>query len=124
VRRVVGGLLGQWAVWTRRAVELLGEARTAVASRAPLDQRWLATAAALTDANGALFDPHHGFAGCLPGIHEVLRRQGLLRGTWTLDPRERLSPGQREEIDRVLRSYPELTDDAFVAEHRDAWLAG
>ena len=124
VRRVVGGLLGQWAVWTRRAVELLGEARTAVASRAPLDQRWLATAAALTDANGALFDPHHGFAGCLPGIHEVLRRQGLLRGTWTLDPHERLSPGQREEIDRVLRSYPELTDDAFVAEHRDAWLAG
>jgi dihydrodipicolinate synthase/N-acetylneuraminate lyase len=124
VRRVVGGLLGQWAVWTRRAVELLGEARAAAASGAPLDPRWLATAAALTDANGALFDPHHGFAGCLPGIHEVLRRQGLLRGTWTLDPHERLSPGQREEIDRVLRSYPELTDDAFVAEHRDAWLAG
>jgi dihydrodipicolinate synthase/N-acetylneuraminate lyase len=94
VRRVVGGLLGQWAVWTRRAVELLGEARAAAASGAPLDPRWLATAAALTDANGALFDPHHGFAGCLPGIHEVLRRQGLLRGTWTLDPHERLSPGQ------------------------------
>jgi hypothetical protein len=124
VRRVVGGLLGQWAVWTRRAVELLGEARATAAAGAPLDPRWLATAAALTDANGALFDPHHGFAGCLPGIHEVLRRQGLLRGTWTLDPHERLSPGQREEIDRVLRSYPELTDDAFVAEHRDAWLAG
>jgi hypothetical protein len=111
-------------VWTRRAVELLGEARATAAAGAPLDPRWLATAAALTDANGALFDPHHGFAGCLPGIHEVLRRQGLLRGTWTLDPHERLSPGQREEIDRVLRSYPELTDDAFVAEHRDAWLAG
>jgi hypothetical protein len=122
-RRVVGGLLGQWAVWTRRAVELLGEARAAVRGGA-LDPRWLATAAALTDANGALFDPHHGFAGCLPGIHEVLRRQGLLRGTWTLDPRERLSPGQSEEIDRVLRTYPELTDDAFVAERRDAWLAG
>ena len=124
-RRVVGGLLGQWAVWTRRAVELLDavKALDAAGHDAPLDPRWLAHAAALTDANGALFDPHHGFVGCLPGIHEVLRRQGLLRGTWTLDPRERLSPGQAEEIDRVLRAYPELTDDAFVAEHRDAWLA-
>ena len=120
-RRVVGGLLGQWAVWTRRAVELLDTVREH--GGAPLDPRWLAHAAALTDANGALFDPHHGFAGCLPGIHEVLRRQGLIRGTWTLDPRERLSPGQAEEIDRVLRAYPELTDDAFVAEHRDVWLA-
>jgi dihydrodipicolinate synthase/N-acetylneuraminate lyase len=123
IRRIVGGLLGQWAVWTRRAVELLAEAHAAARGGA-LDPRWLATAAALTDANGALFDAHHGFAGCLPGIHEVLRRQGLLRGTWTLDPRERLSPGQAEAIDRVLRSYPELTDDQFVAERRDAWLAG
>jgi dihydrodipicolinate synthase/N-acetylneuraminate lyase len=123
-RRIVGGLLGQWAVWTRRAVELLGEAHAAAAAGTPLDPRWLATAVALTDANGALFDPHHGFAGCLPGIHEVLRRQGLLRGTWTLDPRERLSPGQADELDRVMRSYPELVDDAFVAERRDAWLAG
>ena len=122
VRRVVGGLLGQWAVWTRRAVELLGAVRAH--GDAPLAPRWLTHAAALTDANGALFDPHHNFAGCLPGIHEVLRRQGLLRGTWTLDPHERLSPGQAAEIDRVLRTYPELTDDAFVAEHRDAWLAG
>ena len=121
-RRVVGGLLGQWAVWTRRAVELL--AAVQAHGDAPVDPRWLATAAALTDANGALFDPHHGFRGCLPGIHEVLRRQGLMRGTWTLDPHERLSPGQAEEIDRVLRGYPELTDDAFVAERRDAWLAG
>jgi hypothetical protein len=110
-------------VWTRRAVELLAAARTA-ARGDTLDPAWLAAAAALTDANGALFDPHHGFAGCLPGIHEVLRRQGLLRGTWTLDPRERLSPGQAQEIDRVLRTYPELTDDAFVAERRDGWLAG
>jgi len=116
-RRIVGGLLGQWAVWTRRAVELLDAVRRGVP-----DDGWLSLAAALTDANGALFDPRHGYAGCLPGIHEVLRRQGLLRGTWTLNPRERLSPGQREEIDRVLREYPELTDDAFVAEHRDGWL--
>ena len=129
LRRMVGGLLGQWAVWTRAAVRLLEELRHAVAGQGtaghgPLDAHWLSYAAALTDANGALFDAAHGYAGCLPGIHEVLRRQGLVRGVWTLDPRERLSPGQGEEIDRVLRSYPELTDDAFVAERRDAWLAG
>lgn len=123
-RRIVGGLLGQWAVWTRRAVELLSDVQRTAATGTPLDARWLTHAAALTDANGALFDPRHGYAGCIPGIHEVLRRQGLVRGTWTLDPHERMSPGQAEEIDRVLRLYPELTDDAFVAEHRDAWLAG
>jgi hypothetical protein len=79
--------------------------------------------AALTDANGALFDVRHGFAGCIAGIHEVLRRQGLLEGIWCLDPAERLSPGQMEEIDRVERAYPQLTDNAFVHEHRDRWLA-
>ncbi len=122
-RRIVGGLLGQWAVWTRRAVELLGDVQRAASAGEALDARWLAHAAALTDANGALFDPHHSYAGCIPGIHDVLRRQGLVRGGWTLDPHERLSPGQAQEIDRVLRLYPGLTDDAFVAEHRDAWLA-
>jgi len=121
-RRIVGGLLGQWAVWTHRAVELLDATRRASATGDAIDRAWLAQAAALTDANGALFDPRHGFVGCLPGIHEALRRQGLLRGTWTLNPRERLSPGQAAEIDRVLRTYPELTDDAFVAEHREGWL--
>ena len=124
LRHLVGGLLGQWAVWTHRAVQLLRDVRRTVADGAPLDPRWLTLAAALTDANGALFDPQHGFAGCIPGIHEVLRRQGLLRGTWTLNPRERLSPGQAQEIDRVLRSYPDLTDDVFVAEHRDRWWSG
>jgi hypothetical protein len=122
-RRIVGGLLGQWAVWTRRAVELLAEVRRATADGAPLAPEWLARGAALTDANGAVFDAHHRYAGCLPGILEVLRRQGLVRGTWTLNPRERLSPGQAAEIDRVTRAYPELTDDAFVEEHRDRWLA-
>ncbi|MDF1504711.1 dihydrodipicolinate synthase family protein [Roseisolibacter sp. H3M3-2] len=122
LRRMVGGLLGQWAVWTRAAVEMLAELKRAVGAPA-LDPAWLARAAALTDANGAIFDAHHGYAGCLPGIHEVLRRQGLMRGVWTLEPHERLSPGQSEELDRVLRSYPELTDDEFVAEYRDEWLA-
>jgi hypothetical protein len=121
-RRIVGGLLGHWAVWTRRAVELLEEVKRATASEAPLDPAWLTRAAATTDANGAFFDAAHGFAGCIPGIHEVLRRQGLVQGVWTLNARERLSPGQLEEIDRVLRAYPELSDDEFVAEHRDEWL--
>lgn len=116
--RIVGGLLGQWAVWTRRAVELLAR----VKERGPLEGV-LRQAAAITDANGAIFDAKNQFAGCIPGIHEVLRRQGLLRGTWCLDPAERLSPGQSREIDRVIRSYPELTDDAFVAERLDRWTA-
>jgi dihydrodipicolinate synthase/N-acetylneuraminate lyase len=121
-RRFVGGLLGQWAVWTRRAVELLEEchalARTGGAAPAELLRR----AAALTDANAAIFDAANNFAGCIPGIHEVLRRQGLLEGIWCLDPRETLSPGQAEEIERVCRAYPGLADDEFVARHRDNWL--
>jgi hypothetical protein len=83
----------------------------------------LAVAAQLTEANAAIFDAANGFAGCLPGIHQVLRRQGFLAGRWCLDPAEQLSPGQSEAIDRVLRAYPHLTDDAWVAEHRDRWLA-
>ena len=116
-----GGLLGQWAVWTRAAVSLLGRCRTARADGA-IPTELLGEGAALTDANGAIFDASHGFSGCISGIHEVLRRAGLLEGTWCLDPRETLSPGQGAEIDRVCRAYPALTDDAFVAEHRDAWL--
>ncbi|HZI28803.1 MAG TPA: dihydrodipicolinate synthase family protein [Gemmatimonadaceae bacterium] len=120
-RRIVGGLLGQWAVWTRRAVELLNRAKQA---RRTVPMRLIADGASLTDANSAIFDARHGFAGCIPGIHEVLRRQGLLRGTWCLDPQERLSPGQSAEIDRVLRAYPHLTDDDFVRDRLDRWLAG
>ncbi|MDQ3814794.1 MAG: dihydrodipicolinate synthase family protein [Armatimonadota bacterium] len=120
-RRIVGGLLGQWAVWTRRAVEMLDEIK--IARRQPhIDAAWLTRAAALTDANAAIFDPAHGFAGCVPGIHEILRRQGLLAGTWCLNCNEELSPGQAEEIDRVRRAYPTLNDDDFVAEHRHEWL--
>jgi dihydrodipicolinate synthase/N-acetylneuraminate lyase len=120
-----GGLLGQGAVWTRRAVELLAQCRSAVAGeRRTTDDLLglLAVGADLTDANAALFDPAHQFAGCIPGIHEVLRRQGLLAGRWCLDPHEDLSPGQVEAIDRVLARYPHLTDDEFVSEHLDRWL--
>lgn len=88
-----------------------------------IDIDWLRRNAALTDANGALFDAAHRFAGCIPGIHEALRRVGLLAGTWCLDASEVLSPGQRDEIDRVWRAYPELRDDDFVAANLDRWLA-
>jgi dihydrodipicolinate synthase/N-acetylneuraminate lyase len=116
--RFRGGLLGQWAVWTRRAVELF---ETVQHSRADASEI-LAGSAALTDANAALFDVRHHFAGCIAGLHEILRRQGLLAGRWCLDPNEDLSPGQLEEIDRVLASYPHLMDDAFVQANCDRWL--
>lgn len=112
--RIVGGLLGQWAVWTRAAVDLLRRAKR---------DGSLEDSASLTDANAAIFDAAHGFAGCIAGIHEILRRQGLMRGTWCLDPPEVLSPGQSAEIDRVCAAYPELGDDAFVRENLDRWLA-
>ncbi len=118
----VGGLLGQWAVWTSRAVELLKSVHDAKQNRARLDLV-LARGAEITDANAAIFDAKHEFRGCIPGIHEVLRRQGLLAGTWCLDPNECLSEGQLEEIERVYAAYPLLNDDAFVAEHLDRWLS-
>jgi dihydrodipicolinate synthase/N-acetylneuraminate lyase len=117
-----GGLLGQWAVWTRRAVQLLEAVRACRDAAGEGAAEILAGAAALTDANGALFDARNGFAGCIAGLHEILRRQGLLEGRWCLDPAEDLSAGQLEEIDRVCASYPELGDDEFVREHLDCWL--
>jgi dihydrodipicolinate synthase/N-acetylneuraminate lyase len=120
-RRIVGGLLGQWAVWTRNAVELLASCHAA--REGPIPIELLRLAAAVTDANAALFDVANGFAGCIAGIHEVLRRQGLLEGLWCLDPAETLGPGQHEEIDRICRAYPELPDDEFVASHCDEWLS-
>jgi dihydrodipicolinate synthase/N-acetylneuraminate lyase len=123
MRWIDGGLLGQWAVWTRAAVQMLESIKTMRTQSSSVDHEWLSTAAALTDANAAIFDAAHGFAGCIPGIHEVLRRQGLLEGVWCLDPDERLSAGQADEITRVSRSYRELSDDAFVREHVAEWLA-
>ncbi len=121
--RIRGGLLGQWACWTRRAVELLDRLQRVVAGEEAVTPELLSLGVEITDANAALFDPAHGFAGSIPGVNEILRRQGLLEGIWTLKPDEVLSPGQAEEIDRVCRAYPHLTDDDFVAEHRDRWLA-
>jgi hypothetical protein len=120
--RITGGLLGHWSVWTKSAVALLEELHRAVAS-GHVDTALLARAAAVTDCNGAFFDAAHDFRGCIAGCHEVLRRQGLFAGIWCLDPEEGLSPGQAAEIDRVMRDYPELADDAFVAAHRERWLS-
>ena len=111
----VGGLLGHWGAWTHRAVELFRELK-ALPEDAPVPARYLSLAAQVTDANGAFFDAKNQFKGCIAGMHEVLRRQGLMGGVWLLDEKEGLSPGQKEEIDRVYRMYPDLNDDAFVAE--------
>ena len=121
--RMSGGLLGHWAVWTKRAVALLDEIRQAVVTGAPVPPQLLSRAVEITDCNAAIFDAAHGFAGCIAGIHEVLRRQGLMQGTWCLDESVGLSPGQVEEIDRVCAAYPHLIDDDFVAQHRDDWLS-
>ncbi len=120
--RIVGGLLGQWAVWTSQAVKLLEEIKDARGAGI-VSSGLLSLGAQLTDANAALFDAEHNFAGCLPGIHEALRRQGLLEGRWCLDPAADLSPGQMEEIDRIWEAYPHLRDDRFIGEHLDEWLA-
>jgi hypothetical protein len=120
--RFVGGLLGQWAVWTKRAVELVEAVHRNHADGGRSAMKLLSLSAELTDANSALFDTRNRFAGCIAGIHEILRRQGLLAGRWCLDPQEDLSPGQLEEIDRVCASYPHLTDDDFVRSNLHRWL--
>jgi len=120
-KRITGGLLGHWAVWTHSAVRLLNAVRQGEFDNNVVNS--LALAMQITDSNAAFFDSANNFAGCIVGLHEVLRRQGLLEGLWTLDKDEVLSPGQKEEIDRVYAAYPELNDDAFVAENLDRWLS-
>jgi len=121
--RFAGGLLGQWAMWTSKAVETFETCRrTGRRGSHSVPISLLTLAAQLTDANGAIFDAAHRFEGVLPGIHEVLRRQGLLRGTWCLNPNSSLSRGQGGEIDRVLGAYPHLADDEFVRDRLDEWL--
>lgn len=115
-----GGLLGHWTVWTKKVVELFAQIQQAKkVGQIPLDL--LALAGQVTDANSAFFDAAHKFAGCIPGVHEVLHRQGLLKGIWCLNPEETLSIGQAEEIDRVCEAYPHLSDDDFVKANLDGW---
>lgn len=116
-RRIVGGLLGHWSVWTKRAVEYHERTRGAEPTG-----DLLRLGVEVTDCNAAFFDAANHYHGCIAGLHEVLRRQGLLEGIWCLDVNEGLSPGQRDEIDRVYHAYPHLNDDAFVAKHRNEWL--
>lgn len=120
--RFVGGLLGHWAVWTHQAVSLAERIAQQHADRRLPDKDLLVMAGQITEANQAIFDVDHGFRGCIPGIHEILRRQGLLEGHWYLDPSLGLSPGQAEGIDRICQQYPHLTDDAFVKEHLHDWI--
>lgn len=120
-KRIVGGLLGHWAVWTRSAVRLLEDIQRS--NYQGNIQELLSLNVKITDSNAAFFDSANNFAGCITGLHEVLRRQGLLEGLWTLDENEALSPGQLEEIDRVYAAYPELNDDRFVSENLDRWLS-
>ncbi len=119
-RFIDGGLLGQWAMWTKTSVELLARCKLA---RTHGDPALEALGRALTTANATIFDSANKFAGCIPGIHEVLRRQGFLEGTWCLDPHECLSPGQADEITRICEAYPFLTDDDFVANRIDGWMS-
>ena len=120
--RFKGGLLGHWSVWTKTAVALLARIQAAIVA-GPISPELLALDSKMTDCNSAFFDVAHDFHGCIAGCHEVLRRQGLLEGIWCLDPREGLSPGQAEEISRVIATYPEFDDSAFVAANLARWLA-
>jgi len=119
--RIVGGLLGHWACWTRRAVELLDRCKKERLHK-NFSAEMLTLAAQVTDCNAAFFDAANHFTGSIPGIHEVLRRQGLMENNYCLDPHEVLSPGQAEEIDRVYRAYPHLNDDDFIKENLEHWM--
>ena len=121
VVRFRGGLLGHWSVWVKPAVEYLARAHKAIEAGS-VDAELLQLDSQITDSNGALFDVVNNFAGVIAGCHEVLRRQGLLQGNWCLNPDEAMSPGQMEELDRVMADYPHLRDDDFVAENLHRWL--
>jgi hypothetical protein len=113
-KRFVGGLLGHWAVWTKKAVELLAEIKYCITNNYVGVEKLLTRGIEVTDTNAVIFDSENSFKGCIPGIHEILRRQGLMRGGWCLNPEEILSDGQTEEINRICKSYPHLMDDEFV----------
>ena len=111
-----GGLLGHWSVWTKSVCDMFAKIKGAKA-----DDEWLTLAAQITDANAAVFDAANSFAGVIAGVHEILYRQGLMKSVRCINPDEKMSKGQSEEIDRVYRMYPHLNDDAFVKENLSKW---
>ncbi len=119
-KKFVGGLLGHWSMWTKKVVEMFTMLKS-YEGKDSIPMELLTLNAEVTDCNAAFFDAANKFAGCIPGVHEVLRRQGLMEGTWCLNPDEVLSPGQAAEIDRVYKMYPHLNDDAFVKANLDKW---
>lgn len=121
-KKIVGGLLGHWSVWTKRVVDLFEEIML-IRNADSVPSELLTLGQEITDANAAFFDPKNGFKGSIAGINEVLARQGLLQGNWCLMEKEKLSPGQSEEIDRVYANYPHLHDDEFVKENLNKWLS-
>jgi len=121
-RRIVGGLLGHWSVWTKTAVEIFQRCRQVADAGGPVPMDLVRLAHEVTDANAAFFDAANGFRGCIRGLHDVLWRQGLMPERRCLNASETLGPGQLEAIDRAYRSYPHLNDDAFVRTHLDGWL--
>ena len=118
----IGGLLGHWSVWTKKAVELFEKCK-AIRGMSEIPAEILTLAAEVTDTNAVFFDTANNFKGCIAGLHEVLRRQGIFKGTWCLNPDEKMSEGQAEEIDRIYKAYPHLNDDEFIKENLDRWLA-
>ncbi|MGE6257212.1 dihydrodipicolinate synthase family protein [Heyndrickxia sporothermodurans] len=121
-KRIVGGLLGHWAVWTKKAVELFEEIKR-VRENQQIPAQLLTLGQQITDANAVFFDASNQFKGCIAGINEVLVRQGLLKGRWCLLPEEEVSSGQLEEIDRIYAQYPHLHDDHFVQNTLSKWLS-
>ncbi len=115
-----GGLLGHWSVWTKRAAELF-ERLKQEKDKPHISPELLTLAAEVTDTNSAFFDTAHNFKGCIAGLHEILRRQGLMQNIYCLNPDETLSEGQLDELDRVCGMYPHLNDDEFVRKNLEKW---
>jgi hypothetical protein len=120
--RFRGGLLGHWAIWTKKAVEIFERIKN-ISKGDSVPMELLALDSIVTDCNRAIYDAQHDFRGCIPGCHEVLKRQGLFEGTWCLDPNEVLSPGQAQLIDQVYLDYPDMNDDEFVRANLNRWLS-
>lgn len=117
-----GGLLGHWSVWTKRAVELFERCKNEK-TNGTISSEMLTLANAVTDSNAVLFDGANAFAGCIPGLHYVLKKQGLMKSLNCINPNEVLSPGQDTEIERIYTMYPNLVDDDFVKENIESWKA-